>query len=72
MSARRDHELAWWLGGEETCRICLQVFAYEVGMRCSHCDGDLCPHCVIEIRETMEVLCPGCAPGIDEPSSEGS
>ena len=37
--------MAWWLGGEEYCPHCGQVYAYELEFRCPDCDGPCCAHC---------------------------
>jgi hypothetical protein len=36
----------WWLGGEEECPHCHQLYAYEIEVRCPECDEPSCPHCV--------------------------
>lgn len=35
----------WWLGGEEVCTVCLQVYVLEVEVRCVDCDEPRCPFC---------------------------
>jgi hypothetical protein len=37
--------VAWWLGGEEECLHCGQLYAYEIEFRCPECDSPTCPHC---------------------------
>ena len=52
----------WWaVGGTERCPACLQLYAYEVEVRCVDCDGPLCPLCVVEVRaEALLRRCPDC------------
>lgn len=38
----------WWLGGEEQCPHCHQLYAYEIEVRCPECDGPSCPQCVMQ------------------------
>jgi hypothetical protein len=49
----------WWLGGDEQCPHCHQVYAYEVEVRCCECDGPSCPHCVTRHAETG-LVCGAC------------
>lgn len=37
--------VAWWLGGEEQCPQCGQLYAYELEFRCPECDSAGCLHC---------------------------
>jgi hypothetical protein len=50
----------WWLGGSETCSVCLQVYVLEMEGRCTGCDGPLCPSCMTERREAGVEICVGC------------
>lgn len=56
----RRHDDPWWLGGTESCESCGQAYAYEMELRCGHCDGALCPLCAVRVRELRLVLCVGC------------
>jgi hypothetical protein len=51
----------WWLEGSETCGFCLQRYCYEERYHCVACDADLCPQCVVVVRQTAETWCPQCA-----------
>ena len=54
----------WWLdGGTEQCHVCLQSYAYEAEYRCVDCDAPICPYCVVRVKRTGRVYCPGCGPG---------
>lgn len=50
----------WWLGGEEECPHCHQLYAYEVEVRCPECDGPSCPHCVMQHVE-HGIVCVACS-----------
>jgi len=51
----------WWLaGGEEECAGCQATYAYEVEVRCVHCDEAMCPVCAVWVRRKS--YCVGCAP----------
>jgi hypothetical protein len=65
---QRDLVIPWWLaGGTERCPVCLQLYAYEVQVRCVDCDGPLCPCCAVEVRlDAVARRCPGCG---DEPEA---
>ncbi len=52
--------LPWWLGESHTCAFCLQRFTYESRFHCLTCDRDMCPECVVIIRETSEMHCSEC------------
>lgn len=50
---------AWWLGGEEECPHCGQLYAYEIEFRCADCDSPTCPHCRTRHSQGHDV-CPAC------------
>ena len=58
----QEPQIAWWAGGgSERCPVCLQLYAYEVQVRCTDCDGPLCPQCAVEVRlEMVARRCPEC------------
>ncbi|CAN5729954.1 hypothetical protein BH23GEM11_BH23GEM11_00460 [soil metagenome] len=60
----------WWLGGEEQCEVCLQVYVLEMEVRCVDCDGPHCPHCSVAWRERGLRGCAGC--GSEEEVDGGS
>ena len=61
-SHREDqHDIPWWLLGDEQCGFCLQQYVLEAEYRCEHCDDAVCLNCVVEITETSSILCPTCA-----------
>lgn len=64
----REPELPWWAGGgTERCPVCLQLYAYEVEVRCAGCDAPLCPQCAVEVRASLVTRhCPDCAPAPGE------
>jgi hypothetical protein len=64
-SMSKAPRVPWWLAGAETCELCLQSYVYEEQYRCGACDAPLCRDCVVVVRETLEVLCPGCSPADD-------
>ena len=51
--------MPWWLGGEEECPHCHQLYVYELEIRCPECDEPSCPHCVKQHveRGIVCVLC---------------
>jgi len=49
----------WWLGGDEECAHCGQVYVLEVEFRCPECDGPSCPHCRMTHAEG-HFVCPEC------------
>ena len=51
---------SYWLSGTEECAHCMQRYVYEAEYRCHACDGAICCHCVVVLRETSEVVCPDC------------
>jgi len=56
----------WWLSsGEEQCSHCGQIYAYEVELRCSDCDGAFCPHCR-SLHISGRIVCPSCIGTNDE------
>ncbi len=55
---------AWWLGGEEECPHCHQLYAYEIEVRCPQCDGPSCPHCVARLERG--IVCIGCSTSREE------
>ena len=57
--------IAWWLGGEEQCLHCGQLYAYEIEFRCPQCDSPGCPHCRKQHSEGHNV-CPTCADSAEE------
>jgi hypothetical protein len=61
-TATATSELPWWVEhANERCPACLQVYAYEVQVRCVDCDGPLCPLCAVEVRlELLQHRCPDC------------
>lgn len=42
----------------EQCPICLQDYVLEMELRCSVCDGPLCPLCVVTVL--TDSFCPAC------------
>lgn len=50
----------WWLGGEEECVHCGQLYVYEVEFRCPDCDGPGCPQCK-GMHTEGRFVCAGCA-----------
>jgi len=44
----------WWLGGGETCPVCLQPYILEAEVRCVGCDGPHCPLCQCATCESEE------------------
>lgn len=52
--------VAWWLGGEENCPHCGQIYAYELEYRCPDCDGPCCAHCKKQHQEDARHVCPEC------------
>lgn len=50
----------YWLSGEELCNHCHHPYAQAVQAYCGACDDGVCPHCVIVIQASKEVLCPVC------------
>jgi hypothetical protein len=47
-----------WHGAAEQCSHCLQVYAYELEVRCTRCDGAACPFCLTRIdAEWVCVVC---------------
>lgn len=53
-------EIPWWLGGDQMCPVCHQRYALELEIRCSGCDGPLCEHCAVTVRETSQMYCYDC------------
>lgn len=51
--------VAWWLGGEEQCPQCGQLYAYEIEFRCPECDSASCPHCRTR-HPAGHYVCAGC------------
>ncbi len=47
-----------WVGREQ-CGFCLQLYVYELELRCWECDRPLCP-CCLGSRSPGEVTCPNC------------
>jgi hypothetical protein len=43
---------------QEQCPDCLQLYAYELEIRCFDCDSPLCPFCVFRID--VDWFCLGC------------
>jgi hypothetical protein len=56
---------SWWLGGEEQCPHCHQLYAYEIEVRCPVCDEPGCPHCVKQHVE-RGILCISCSKGCED------
>ena len=52
--------IAWWLGGEENCPHCGQIYAYELEFRCPDCDAPCCAHCKKQHQEDARHVCPEC------------
>ena len=50
------------IAGTEICSTCQQSYAYQTGVYCLDCDGNVCPLCVRE-SETGEARCSGCCDG---------
>ncbi|HXT20294.1 MAG TPA: hypothetical protein VN923_06065 [Thermoanaerobaculia bacterium] len=43
------------------CPHCLQLYHYELEVRCADCDGPLCPSCAARLSiEVVELHCPDC------------
>jgi hypothetical protein len=42
----------------EQCSSCLQIYAYELEVRCMHCDGAACQFCAVRIASQW--ICLGC------------
>jgi hypothetical protein len=62
----------WWLGGDEECPHCHQLYAYEIEVRCPVCDGPSCPHCVELVeRGIVCVVCRDQREEIEETSGGG-
>jgi hypothetical protein len=61
----------WWLSGEEECPHCHHLYAYELEVRCTECDGPSCPHCVSRLE--LGVVCIHCSqnPQATEETSHG-
>jgi hypothetical protein len=47
-----------WVGREQ-CGFCLQLYVYELELRCWECDRPLCP-CCVGARSPGDVTCPEC------------
>jgi hypothetical protein len=59
----------WWLdAADASCPHCLQGYAHGLHYRCAGCDGEVCAHCVIELRAEVEFVCPICDDGSEESS----
>ncbi|HET6655539.1 MAG TPA: hypothetical protein VFH57_04775 [Gammaproteobacteria bacterium] len=57
-----QHDTTWWLeAGAASCEFCAVAYHEEVAVHCIECDRPVCPVCVVEIRETREIICPECA-----------
>ena len=69
--AQTLRSVSWWLGGDEECPHCHQLYAYEIEVRCPECDGPSCPHCVTRLERG--VVCVACdvSPAEDEDASRG-
>ena len=68
MATSTPDSVPWWAhGGSERCPVCLQLYAYEVEVRCADCDGPLCPLCAVEVTvELVARRCPDCCTGAAE------
>lgn len=63
---------SWWLGGDEECPHCHQLYAYEIEVRCPACDGPSCPHCVALVeRGIVCIVCREDREAIEETSGGG-
>lgn len=64
-AATTPSSLPWWATpGDEVCAHCLQSYHYHLEVRCTGCDGRMCPSCAT--RLTIDVVahhCPDCATG---------
>jgi hypothetical protein len=62
----------WWLGGDEECPHCHQLYAYEIEVRCPVCDGPSCPHCVELVeRGIVCVVCRDAREELEEATGGG-
>jgi hypothetical protein len=57
--------VSWWLGGEEQCLHCGQLYAYEIEFRCPECDGPSCPHCR-KLHSAGHHVCAACIDTAEE------
>jgi hypothetical protein len=55
---------SWWLGGEEQCPHCHQLYAYEIEVRCPDCDEPSCPHCMKHMERG--IVCVVCSEGCED------
>jgi hypothetical protein len=63
--------VSWWLGGEEECPHCHQLYAYEIEVRCPECDGPSCPHCVARLERGVVCIVCSTSPAETEEASRG-
>jgi hypothetical protein len=59
--------VAWWMGGDEECLHCGQLYAYEIEFRCPECDSPACPYCRKQHAEGHHV-CPTCVATSEVPA----
>ena len=63
--------IPWWLsGGDEECPHCGLLYAVEIEIRCTECDGPMCPHCKIRQAE-FHYVCPACVADSGEGRTHG-
>ena len=63
--------MSWWLGGDEECPHCHQLYAYEIEVRCPECDGPSCPHCVARLERGIVCIVCSASPEETEEASRG-
>ena len=61
--------VSWWLGGEEECLHCGQLYAYEIEFRCPECDSPSCPQCRKK-HAAGHSVCPACVHVVED-STDG-
>jgi hypothetical protein len=50
--------VAFTMDGDEQCSSCLQLYWLEMRRHCVHCDGAVCPFCMVKVE--AELVCLGC------------
>ena len=69
--AQITRSVAWWLGGDEECPHCHQLYAYEIEVRCPECDGPSCPHCVARLERGIVCIVCRASPEATQEGSRG-